>query len=391
MNLTLTIPESTQPPITVEVGGATELTSYVAQVAGLPDYPATFPPDLTGVTPAAISAEPAKGADDNFVTDAEKTVIGNTSGTNTGDETGARIATALNAGTQDTTAADTDRLAVTHPAGGWMLLSTLWTWITTKLGALTSITAGGAWSFSSTTRPTSAGTGTPAETSLITRADASKLSQIDFWSPFQWNATSGTANSFGVIAGDGVSVMPTAGAVAGNHRIATIATNPFVRPGSGTNQRFSGGRFSMRFSTGIRLYDNNEFRLLIGVAAATVSLDAATGLGVVWSGPTSVKLQINNGSLSSTTLSIPTCDPTVLQRWLVTFDGSTLRLYYQLFADTSTAGDWVLAGSLVGSSLPSTTSGTSINIVNIATGSVTASVSNNLIFNGAANHAVVTP
>jgi hypothetical protein len=87
MNLTLTIPESTQPPITVEVGGTTELTSYVAQVAGLPDYPATFPPaigsagnqavagndprltnertpsphthplaDLTGLTPAAIGA-----------------------------------------------------------------------------------------------------------------------------------------------------------------------------------------------------------------------------------------------------------------------------------------------------------------------------------------------
>jgi hypothetical protein len=91
MNLTLTIPESTQPPITVTVGGATggatELTSYVSQVAGLPDYPSTFPPaigsagnqavagndprltnsrtptahthplaDLTGVTPAAIGA-----------------------------------------------------------------------------------------------------------------------------------------------------------------------------------------------------------------------------------------------------------------------------------------------------------------------------------------------
>ena len=31
--------------------------------------------------------EPAKGIDDNFVTDAEKVVIGNTSGTNTGDQT----------------------------------------------------------------------------------------------------------------------------------------------------------------------------------------------------------------------------------------------------------------------------------------------------------------
>lgn len=34
----------------------------------------------------AIGAEPAKGADDNYVTDAEKVVIGNTSGTNTGDQ-----------------------------------------------------------------------------------------------------------------------------------------------------------------------------------------------------------------------------------------------------------------------------------------------------------------
>jgi hypothetical protein len=87
MNLTLTIPESEQPPITVEVGGTTELTSYETQVESLPDYPSTFPPaigsaanqavagndprltneraptahthplaELTGVTPAAIGA-----------------------------------------------------------------------------------------------------------------------------------------------------------------------------------------------------------------------------------------------------------------------------------------------------------------------------------------------
>ena len=39
--------------------------------------------------------EPLKGADDNYVTDAEKTVIGNTSGINTGDETQATIKTKL--------------------------------------------------------------------------------------------------------------------------------------------------------------------------------------------------------------------------------------------------------------------------------------------------------
>lgn len=39
-------------------------------------------------TPAGIGAEPAKGADDNYVTDAQLIVIGNTSGTNTGDSSG---------------------------------------------------------------------------------------------------------------------------------------------------------------------------------------------------------------------------------------------------------------------------------------------------------------
>lgn len=44
--------------------------------------------DTDYLTPgtAASTYEPAKGPDDNYVTDAEKTVIGNTSGTNTGDQ-----------------------------------------------------------------------------------------------------------------------------------------------------------------------------------------------------------------------------------------------------------------------------------------------------------------
>jgi hypothetical protein len=42
--------------------------------------------------------EPAKGIDDNYVTDAEKVIIGNTSGTNTGDQVGDGI-TITGAGT----------------------------------------------------------------------------------------------------------------------------------------------------------------------------------------------------------------------------------------------------------------------------------------------------
>ena len=124
--------------------------------------------NLTGpVTSTGNATAIANGAISNAML--ANAAVANLSGTNTGDETAARIATALNAGTEDATAADTDKLAVTHPAGGWMLLSTLWTWIKAKIDA--GMTIAGAQAFSSTTRPTSAGTGTPAETSLITRAD----------------------------------------------------------------------------------------------------------------------------------------------------------------------------------------------------------------------------
>ena len=50
----------------------------------------------------------AMGVDDNYVTNAEKTVIGNTSGTNTGDETAARIAAIVTAATPQTTPLDAD-------------------------------------------------------------------------------------------------------------------------------------------------------------------------------------------------------------------------------------------------------------------------------------------
>lgn len=46
-------------------------------------------------TALANTFEPKKGSDDNYVTDAEKTLIGNTSGTNTGDETASTIKTKL--------------------------------------------------------------------------------------------------------------------------------------------------------------------------------------------------------------------------------------------------------------------------------------------------------
>lgn len=78
---------------------------------------------------------------------------------------------------EDTAPLNTDFLPMTETAASGVLrkltFANLWTWIKLQFtNNVSAITTGGAWSFTSTTnRPTSAGTGTPAATSLITRAD----------------------------------------------------------------------------------------------------------------------------------------------------------------------------------------------------------------------------
>lgn len=73
---------------------------------------------------------PALGADDNYVTDAEKVVIGNTSGTNTGDSaTPAETTTTIGAligGAADATPNDTDFVATSLTAAG-ILKKITWT------------------------------------------------------------------------------------------------------------------------------------------------------------------------------------------------------------------------------------------------------------------------
>lgn len=86
---------------------------------------------IAGLTAKTINTdlgstfEPLKGDDDNYVTDAEKVVIGNTSGTNSGDETATRIGTIIG-GAGDATPNDTDFVATSLTAGG-ILKKITWT------------------------------------------------------------------------------------------------------------------------------------------------------------------------------------------------------------------------------------------------------------------------
>jgi hypothetical protein len=70
--------------------GAQAAGSYLTAaniVATITNGVTTNAPSEDAVFDALAGKEPLKGADDNYVTDAEKVVIGNTSGTNTGDQT----------------------------------------------------------------------------------------------------------------------------------------------------------------------------------------------------------------------------------------------------------------------------------------------------------------
>jgi hypothetical protein len=160
-----------------QFGVSEDNRSFIRRVLGLIGWHRGSYTQTLG-SPATLSADHAVTLPNASGTVAlTSDITGTNSGTNTGDETAARIATIITGASAKTTLVDADVITLTDSEASHALkksaLTNLWTWIVAKIGAITSITAGGAWSFSSTTRPTSAGTGTPASTSLITLADHS--------------------------------------------------------------------------------------------------------------------------------------------------------------------------------------------------------------------------
>jgi hypothetical protein len=117
----------------------------------------------------------------------------------------------INTATEDAAILDADQIPLTETAAGGAFrratFATVWNWITGKLAALTSLTVGGAWNFSSTTRPTSSGTGMPAANSLMTRTDVGiesffNLGQVSRPPTTPAFSTNGTGAAASNIAGD---------------------------------------------------------------------------------------------------------------------------------------------------------------------------------------------
>jgi hypothetical protein len=108
------------------------------------------------------------------------------------------LAPTINAATEDTVALAADQLPMTETAASGALrritFANLFAFVRAQLGLMTgAVQAAGEWAFQSTTRPTSAGTGTLAANSLITRADG----DARLASPFSFTTGSPTTGPWG--------------------------------------------------------------------------------------------------------------------------------------------------------------------------------------------------
>lgn len=163
--MTATKPSNAQPVARVERSNQ----NNGAVIVGIgPRYA-----DITNILPSAIAGT-AVITTDFRLSDARNP-------TNPG------LATTINAAIEDTLPLDADRLPMTETAASGALrrltFANLWGWITSKIATIpSSFTAGGGWNFTSTTRPTSAGTGTPAANSLVTQGDV----EARYFNPLRW-------------------------------------------------------------------------------------------------------------------------------------------------------------------------------------------------------------
>ena len=98
-------PPASAPNATTSVNGLVELATTAEATAGTDTTRAVTPEGLKAV---ADTKAPALGADDNYVTDAEKVILSNTSGTNTGDQDLSGYATTASLATVATTGAYAD-------------------------------------------------------------------------------------------------------------------------------------------------------------------------------------------------------------------------------------------------------------------------------------------
>jgi hypothetical protein len=235
----------------------------------------------------------------------------------------------------------------------------------------------GAAAFTSTTRPTSSGTGTPAATSLVKRDDILSERLQYQATTLSWNTTTGTANTIGSNAGVGFTLRLSTTAVAGNYREAVVAYNPLNRAGSGMNMAMASSRFCLWLDLWINTFGSNELRLLIGVGGVQGLTGA--GIGVKWTSPTTGAIQIHDGSnLYEQSFSMTSFDINRFAKFALVWNAGTLTLFAKEWLDTQTEPRFSQIATLTRSGLPARSSGSTIKLVNWANAGVWPVVDANL-------------
>ena len=297
--------------------------------------------------------------------------------------TDARVPTAAGLTTQFATAAatviDADRMAIFDSTASFApkhaLLSTLWTWIKAK------IDAGQTWAgiqvFSSNTRPTSSGTGTPTATSLVTRNDV--LPEFLQYIPtaLALSTTTGTADTNGSNVGNSAVISLLNTSVAGNYREVVCSSIPIHRTGSGANIRFSDSIFTLLFDLQSNGFWNNYYKFLFGVSSIQ-SLTAA-GIGIEWTSVTSGVIQIHDGtSLYTQAFTLTGFDSSKLHKFALVWNRGSLTLFWKGWNDYLEEGRFAQIATLTRGGLPTVMSGTTCKFVNVATGPPGAAMSLNI-------------
>jgi hypothetical protein len=255
--------------------------------------------------------------------------------------TATALAADFNAGTEVSAAADTDRLAVTAPAGGWLALAALWAWIVNKIGAITSITASGAWAFSSNTRPTSGGTDTPAATSLMTRDDVATHAYFSRRLFGNCSGTTGGGGSGatsrrgaanGVFDGD-LQTTTTSGAFYKINIVSGTGISSLMGNAASGSVNLS-AKWSMFFRIILQMGTNSHFYLCIGADGASGVPSSGTSVGMEITSATVARLfrcnagaavYSSNATISGITTSASTTD---LFFWVDNDGAGNLSLFF---------------------------------------------------------------
>ena len=199
------------------------------------------------------------------------------------------------------------------------------------------MTFAGTAAFTSTTRPTSAGTGTPAATSLMTRDDVSNYTQFarDLFRSVSMNASGAgaTVRRSSALNGAFDGDISTSG-VNGSYIRTLIANGSLDNYFDGVSVVSFSRRWTLFTKVALNLPTNVQFHLGVGVDATTGIPSSGTNIGFQFTANNSVRLWRCNGgaatySSDGTISNLPTTYPYTGFHyiWLECVGDGTINLY----------------------------------------------------------------